>query len=689
MKFYKKIAVAVTLMTIIFSLALSSQVVTKAATASSAACNPTTPVAGQNITITYNSVGGVLQAASKINMHWGYDGWKGVSDAPMTSQGKGVWTVTVQVPAAAGSAINCCFNDGNGNWDSNASGKNWNFLFKEPTKPVSAPGTITDITINPGSNASILNFCWYSYQIEGDAVVQVALKSDMTGTDFPVGKATTFAGQKSAGNDGYTSNKVTVTNLKEAAQYVYRVGDGSSFSDVYSFNTQKTSDFSFLAAGDPQIGASGDINSDSKGWANTLNIAANNFPNASFLLSLGDEVNNGGELNGGSNESEYTGFFTPSQLRSLPISAFAGNHETDGVGHIYHFNNPNMSSQYGANTKEATTGGDYYFTYGNTLFLVLNSNDTNEAEHKAFMQAAISANPQATWKIAAFHHAPYSSANHCTDSDIIDRRNNLVPIIESLGIDVVLNGHDHNYTRSNFMKSGSSVTNQNVDKNGTVIDPNGVLYITANSASGSKFYEFNSKLDKSYVAKNEQNHRAEISTINVTNNSFKITTYHVDDMSVVDTISLAKTNVADDAAVAAIGAISALPDAGSITINDNAAIQAARAAYNALNDTEKTFVTNLSKLIADEAKIAQLQASSNTGNSSLANTGNTTNKEGSAGSSAANNQSIQSKSCAAAKAQNIPQTGSFFDTKLLIEAGIILLVLGSSIIIYSKLKKTR
>lgn len=550
MKLYKKIAAALVLITVAFSLVLSGQFTTKAATVSSATCNPTQPVAGQDLTITYNANGGVLQAASDVYMHFGYDGWKNASgtttnpDVKMTppaSTTPNVWTVTIHVPDTATSAINVCFTDGKGNWDSSSTGKNWNFLFNPPVVASITPGTITDININPGSNASVLNFCWYSYQIEGDAVVQVAQKSDMTGTDFPVDKATSFVGQKSAGNDGYTSNKATVTNLKESTQYVYRVGDGSTFSPVYSFTTQKTDEYSFLMAGDPQIGASGDINSDSKGWANTLDIATKNFSNASFLLSLGDQVNNGGELNGGSNESEYTGYFAPNELRSLPVSGFAGNHETDGVGHIYHFNSPNMSSQYGVNTKEATTGGDYYYTYGNTLFMILNSNDTNESEHKAFMQDAINANPNVTWKVVVFHHAPYSSANHCTDSDIIDRRNTLVPIIQSLGVDVVLSGHDHVYTRSNFMKDGTSELNQNVDSNGTVIDPKGVLYMTANSASGSKFYDFNAKLDKSYVAKNEQNHEAEISNINVTSNTFKITTYTVKDMGVVDTIKLEKT----------------------------------------------------------------------------------------------------------------------------------------------------
>lgn len=161
-------------------------------------------------------------------------------------------------------------------------------------------------------------------------------------------------------------------------------------------------------------------------------------------------------------------------------------------------------------------------------------------------------------------------------------------------------------------KSGISELKQTVDTNGTVLNPTGTLYITTNSASGSKFYNFNAKLDSSYVAYKEQTHKAEISNVKITNNSLTITTYQVADMSVVDTISLAKTNVADDATVAVMSSISALPDASVVKISDNTAVQAARAAYNALNATEQALVSNLSKLTADETKIAQLQAAAQT-----------------------------------------------------------------------------
>ena len=82
-------------------------------------------------------------------------------------------------------------------------------------------------------------------------------------------------------------------------------------------------------------------------------------------------------------------------LKSLPVATTVGNHDADNANYTYHFNTPN-SSDLGSN---GVVGGDYYFTYGNTLFMMLNTQDTNAAEHKQFMEQAIAANPNCTLDI--------------------------------------------------------------------------------------------------------------------------------------------------------------------------------------------------------------------------------------------------------------------------------------------------
>lgn len=339
---------------------------------------------------------------------------------------------------------------------------------------------ITDIVLSPGNDSTQLNFNWYSDNDTTTSIVQIALLSDMKKNIFPVDKAVTFTGTNSYVNDTFVSNKVTANGFKEDTEYVYRLGNGINWSPIYSYTTKSTSQYSVLLAGDAQIGASFDIESDTTGWVDTINKATKKFSNTSFLLSVGDQVNNGNEINKEinkelSNELEYAAYLQPSQFTSLPIAPVAGNHEEIRDGHIYHFNLPNMSTTYGT-IKKGTTGGDYYFTYGNTLYMMLNSNNYNEEEHLTFMKSAISANPSITWKIVCLHDNVYSITS---------------AMFDQLGIDVVLSGHYHCYTRTYQIKGGQVQENANIDYNGNVLNPTGTLYIIANSASGSKYYDIN------------------------------------------------------------------------------------------------------------------------------------------------------------------------------------------------------
>jgi len=50
----------------------------------------------------------------------------------------------------------------------------------------------------------------------------------------------------------------------------------------------------------------------------------------------------------------------------------------------------------------------------------------------------------ATWKIALFHHPPYTCGGHDGNRDV---QRSWVPLFEAYGVQLVLSGHDHNYQR--------------------------------------------------------------------------------------------------------------------------------------------------------------------------------------------------------------------------------------------------
>lgn len=120
----------------------------------------------------------------------------------------------------------------------------------------------------------------------------------------------------------------------------------------------------------------------------------------SFIISAGDQVNKTGKPK----EEEYAGYLSPEALTSLPVATTIGNHDSLNADYSYHFNNPN-ATDYG--TTQA--GGDYYYSYGDGLFIVLNTNNYNVAEHKQAIAEAIASDPDAAWRIVTIHQDIYGS----------------------------------------------------------------------------------------------------------------------------------------------------------------------------------------------------------------------------------------------------------------------------------------
>ena len=54
------------------------------------------------------------------------------------------------------------------------------------------------------------------------------------------------------------------------------------------------------------------------------------------------------------------------------------------------------------------------------------------------------------WLVAFWHHPPYTKGSHDSDAEaeLIEMRQNIVPILEAGGVDLVLSGHSHSYERS-------------------------------------------------------------------------------------------------------------------------------------------------------------------------------------------------------------------------------------------------
>ncbi|MDY4702594.1 MAG: FN3 domain-containing metallophosphoesterase family protein [Thomasclavelia ramosa] len=367
------------------------------------------------------------------------------------------------------------------------------------------------LNLTIGEDETKMNLTWYA-NTNTSGTVQLAKAGAMINGEFPSQFTTVEATNNQANDKGFYYNQATLANLEENTKYVYRVVNGDQVSKIYDFTTKDfDGSYNFIFAGDPQIGASGSASKDTEGWDKTLSDSINKF-NPNFILSAGDQVNTA------SDENQYSGYLDHEELTSVPQATTIGNHDSSSNAYTQHFNLPNETAK-----GETAAGTDYWYVYNNTLFMNINTNNTSTAEHKAFMKEAIKENQDVRWKVVVFHHSVYSVASHSVESSILKRREELTPVFDDLGIDVVLMGHDHVYVRSNMMK-GMKVSQET--KNLTsVTDPEGILYLTANSASGSKYYDIKTNISTDFVAKMDQSKQRSISNIEVSENSFKVTTY--------------------------------------------------------------------------------------------------------------------------------------------------------------------
>lgn len=412
------------------------------------------------------------------------------------------------------------------------------------------------ISLSPGSNESQMNFSWYASTEEAGTVL-VAKTSQLADGAMPADAQQVTAQSAESNRSGFYSNQCVVTGLEADTEYAYQLVNGSTVSPVYHFTTAQSGAFKFLFVGDPQLGASGDLTSDNSGWASTLAAAVQKVPDAAFLLSAGDQVNIA------DNEAQYSAYLEQTQLYQLPVATVVGNHDSSSDSYDQHFNVANESS-YG----RTDAGGDYWFSYNGVLFMVLNVNNMSAAEHQMFMKEAISQNQDASWKVVTMHHSVYSVANHATESDILQRRNELVPIFQALDVDVVLQGHDHVYVRSYMMNGLNPVTDPaayDTPEQNSVTDTDDILYVTANSASGSKYYEIKNE-SFPYAAVKSQEHTPTYSEVSVSDSQFRITTYRTNDGSVLDTFAINRS--VEEPTVTGI-AVSTAPDKLRYTAGEN------------------------------------------------------------------------------------------------------------------------
>lgn len=398
------------------------------------------------------------------------------------------------------------------------------------------------VTLTPGNDATELNFAWYSHTVEKPAVRLTDSQGNPTG-ETNVGSQETNS--MSITENSITTNlypcKVTITGLKEQTIYYYQYFLNGGWSDTYTYSTQRTDSFSVLFVGDPQIGNSYGydpveantfandaeyfVRNDAYNWNHTLKRAVTDNKNLSFMISVGDNINHPSfetDYDKLEQQVEYVGFLSSPVLRSLPIASAIGNHDSYSLNYKNHFNNPNS---YTEEADASIMGDDYYFSYGKALFVVLNANNKNCQTHKDLIDKAMAAVPDAKWKILVFHQDIYGSGAHSNSTGYLTK--NLTPIIDNAGFDMVIQGHQHTYSRTYQLSSdgiSANISCYNTDGKNKVINPKGTVYFDANSSTGSRFFPLLST-QQNFIAARNQSWRPTYSMIYIDEVSLTVKTY--------------------------------------------------------------------------------------------------------------------------------------------------------------------
>ena len=224
------------------------------------------------------------------------------------------------------------------------------------------------------------------------------------------------------------------------------LGSHRYLSYKYPLKFQACSDF-LPATSSPQLRfvAVGDVGTGDNhqyAVAKTISCYSNTNP-FSLVVLTGDNIYKFGEITKINSTFEIP--YRDLLKQQVKFYAAIGNHDiltNNGVDEI-DYQDFNMQGRY------------YTFTQKNVQFFALDTNpEAPWQEQLSWLEASLSKSTQ-PWKIVFGHHPVYSSGYYGTNLTLIER---FVPLFSRYGVQLYLNGHDHNYERTKPLQGTTYLT---------------------------------------------------------------------------------------------------------------------------------------------------------------------------------------------------------------------------------------
>jgi predicted MPP superfamily phosphohydrolase len=327
-------------------------------------------------------------------------------------------------------------------------------------------------------------------------------------TESVVNYGTSLGGLSQSASDLVfkTDHEIEITGLTSNTIYYYEIANASAVlvtqaSDVY-FKTHPTigssQPFTFWALGD-----AGTANADQRAVRDAYyNYIGSNVTDG--ILFLGDNAYNSGT------ESEYQNAVFENmyedKLKNSVAWSTLGNHDGGSAD-----SNSQTGPYYDIFTfpKSGESGGlasgteaYYSFDYGNVHFIVLDSYETDRSVGGTMYNWAQSdiQNTTQEWIVGIWHHPPYTKGSHNSDTEteLVQMRQNFLPMLEGNGVDLVLSGHSHSYERSYFLNDHTG-TSGTFNSSTHTVGTNGDLSGKADTADGAYLKDASSPEGAVYI----------------------------------------------------------------------------------------------------------------------------------------------------------------------------------------------
>lgn len=381
-------------------------------------------------------------------------------------------------------------------------------------------------TLCVGADETQLNICWHMSKEKENPQVMLSENADMSDAVIFTGEITP------AENDTQSVCRVTMTGIEENTTYYYKWYTDNGWSEAYKYESKGFESFKMLVVGDIQIGGQTYDNSEEQSrigyvWQSLLHEALTKNPDVSFLLSPGDNTSTGEAAD------EWQTLLMPGYTRNLPMALAIGNHDKKGMMYDYYTHMPNeFFGEYFEGLDR-----DFWFRYGDVLYLVFDACSGSAADHRAMAAQAVALNPDAKWRIGVMHQGLYAPGIAMLEPETNILLNAVFqPIYEMYDLDMVFTGHTHMQGRSNFISDGVVVGE--AKSGGVYKDPCGIVYVNVNACcdqgnAGYLFpytaYAFESADTPTYT------------TVEFKGNTMSLCTYRGDNSELLDSLTIEKT----------------------------------------------------------------------------------------------------------------------------------------------------